>query len=515
MAKQKSIAQNTIMLYIRTFIVMIVGLYTSRVILKALGETDYGVYNVVGGIVGMLGFLNASLSGATSRFLTNAIGQGNQEYTNQVFSASLNLHILLSIFIVIIGETAGVWLLYNKLVIPPNQMSTAFWLLQFSIITSIFVITAIPYNASLISHENMSVYAYMGLYDAFAKLAIALIIDYIDSERLIFYGFLLMINSIISIIIYRIYAIRHYPECRLRLIRNKTLYKKLSSYSIWDMTGNIAAICQGQGINILLNMFFGPIANTARAISFQVLSGVTSFLGGFTTASRPRIIKYYAQGNYDEMYRLTFITAKISFLLIFILALPILFEIRYILHLWLGNDVPTLTYSFTTIIIITALFDSFNTAYLMAFHAIGRIKTGNQICGTFKIMALPISYLALKLGAHAISVFVIILIINVICHCISWKIVYGYHKFSVKELLSTVYIPCLLVAITSIILPGILSSIMPDNTRRFVVILLVSWSTVALLAYFIGFTKRERSQVINPMLTNILEKLHIYKFSNT
>lgn len=491
------------MLYFRTFITMIVGLYTSRVILHALGEVNYGIYNVVGGIVGMFAFLNASLSGSASRYLTYAIGEGNQEKLNKIFSAALNLHFLLAIIIVILGETVGIWFLYNKLTIPADQMNAAFWVLQFSIITSVFSITSVPYNSSLISHENMSVYAYMGLYDVFSKLIIAFAIEYIGSDKLFYYALMLMINSVCSILIYRIYAIRHYPECRMRWIKDKSIYKKISSYSFWDMLGCLSQVCQGEGINILLNIFFSPIVNTARAIAYQVLSGVTVFVGSFTTASRPRVIKYCAEGNYDDMYRLTFITSKISYFLVLILALPVIFEIKYILNLWLGNVVPYETYSFTVIIIFTALFQTFHTAYLMSFHAIGNIKTGNIICGTLRIAALPLSYIALKLHAPAYSVFIIILVINVICHCISWYLVHGYIKFDVKNMLRTVYYPCFVVTVLSMIVPSVLVLNMPDNTLRFFLICIISELAFIPLAYYFGFTKYERQSILAPMLEKL------------
>lgn len=504
---KKRIAKNTMMLYFRTFITMLVGLYTSRVILHALGETNYGVYNVVGGIVGMIAFLNGSLSGSSSRHLTFAIGKNDKERLNKIFSAALNLHFVLAMVIVIFGETVGVWFLYNKLVIPADQMNAAFWVLQFSIITTVFNITSVPYNASLISHENMSVFAYMGLYDVFSKLAIAFMIEYVDSDKLFYYALLLMINSVLTILIYRIYAIKHYPECRFRWIRDKSVYKSITGYSLWDMLGNISAICQGEGINILLNMFLGPVANTANAIAHQLLKGITVFVGSFTTASRPRVIKYCAEGDYADMYKLTFITAKISYFLIFVLALPVFFEVKYILRLWLGNVVPPDTYSFTLVVIATALMQTFHTAYLMTFHAIGKIKTGNLICGTLRILVLPASYVALKLHAPAYTVFVIILLINTLCHAISWRIVYGYIRFDVKQMFTTVYIPCLIVSAISIALPSVITFIMPDNTLRFFTVCIVSELIFFPVVYFWGFSKAERQSILKPIVQKIRSKI--------
>lgn len=497
------------LLYFRTFITMIVGLYTSRVILHSLGETNYGVYNVVGGIVSMIAFLNGSLSGASSRYLTFAIGEGDAEKLKKVFSAAMNLHFILAAVIIIFGETAGIWLLYNKLVIPADQMNAAFWVLQFSILTSVLSVTSVPYNASLISHENMSVFAYMGLYDVFAKLGIAFLINCFGSDKLFFYALLLFINSVISITIYRIYAIRHYPECRIRRIKDRNVYKNITGYSMWDMLGNISVICQGEGINILLNTFFGPIVNTARAISYQILNGVTVFVGGFTTASRPRVIKYCAEGDFERMYKLTFITAKISYFLVFLLALPIMFEINFILRIWLGDMVPSETSTYTIIIMITALMQTFHTAYLMSFHAVGRIKTGNLICGTLRIMALPISYVALRLDAPSYSVFIIILIINAICHFISWRILYGYVRFDVSLMMKSVYMPCCIVTAFSVIVPTLICAIMSDSVVRFIIICITSELIFLPAAYYIGFSKSERQSIIQPLIEKLKTKLHL------
>lgn len=500
------IAKNTLMLYLRTFISMIVSLYTSRVILQALGETDYGVYNVVGGIVGLIGFVISALSGASSRYLTYAIGAGDKRELDKIFSASLNLHILMSLLLIVFGETFGLWLLYNKLTIPPDKMEDAFWVLQFSIMTSAFLVASVPYNASLISHENMSVFAYMGLYEVFVKLLIAFSINLFGNEKLFYYALLLMILSVVSICIYRFYAVRHYPECRFRLIRDKETYKKISSYSIWNIIGNLGEICQGEGINILLNIFFGPVANAARAISYQILSGIKVFVNGFMTASRPRVVKFCAEGNYDSMYRLTFITGKISYFLLFFLALPLLFELSFVLHLWLGDVIPPDTYVFTIIILVNALLQTFHSAFLMSYHAIGKIKAGNLVSGGLMILSLLISYITLKLKAPAYTVFIVVLVTNIITYIISWRIIYNYVKFSVSQLLRTTYLPCAAVTVISLIAPALITHSMPDGVLRFFIVGAVSELIFIPTAYFLGFSQREKQGIINPMVSKIFNK---------
>ncbi len=410
----KTIAKNTMFLYIRMFIVMVVTFYTSRVILAVLGASDYGIYNVVGGIVTMMAFLNGALSSSSSRFLTYELGTGNMEQLKKTFSASLNLHICVALLVLIVGETVGLWFFYEKLVIPDERMNAAFWVYQFSIITTMVNFTQVPFNASLIAHENMSVYAYVGLYEALSKLIIVYLLQIAPFDHLIIYALLLMLNTVGIQLFYRIYTSRKYNECRFNLVTDKTIYKKLLGYSGWDLFGGVAVICQSQGINILLNLFFGPVVNAARAITFQIQGALNQFVTNFLTAVRPQVVKSFAADDYHRMYSLTFSAAKYSYLLMLALMLPLCFEISFVLKIWLGDNVPENTYEFTLIVMITYLMETFHSASLMSYHAIGRIKTGNIVGGTLMILALPLSYISLKIGYPAYSVFIVIFCVNFI-----------------------------------------------------------------------------------------------------
>ena len=278
-----------------------------------------------------------------------------------------------------------------KLVIPEDRELAAFWVYQFSVITTMISFTQVPYNASLIAHENMSVYAYVGLYEAISKLLIVYAITISPMDNLIFYGLLIMLNTTGIQLFYRYYTTKRYEECRFRIIKEKKLYKTLLGYSGWDLFGGIAVICQGQGINILLNLFFGPVVNAARAIAIQVQSGVSQFVNNFLTAVRPQVVKNFAEGNTDEMYSLTFNAAKYSYMLMLALVLPVCFEIRFILSIWLGEKAPEDTAIFVILILLTYLMETFHSASLMSYHAIGKIKLGNIVGGTMMFMALPIS----------------------------------------------------------------------------------------------------------------------------
>lgn len=504
---KKTIARNTAFLYVRMLVVMAVSFYTSRVVLHALGETDYGIYDVVGGVVTLLSFVNGSLAASTSRFLAYELGRGDSCRLSATFSAALNLHIGAALLVIILGETLGVWFLYNKMTIPADQMTAAFWILQFSIVTTCFTFTQVPYNASIISHENMGVFAYLGLYEGFSKLAIAYLIQLSDGNRLVLYGLLLMINVILIQLFLRFYTHRRYSECSIRIVRDKTLYRKLLSYSGWDIFGNVALMAQTQGLNIVLNIFYGPVLNAARAIAVQIQSGLRSFILNFLMAVRPRVVKLFAAGEYDEMYNLTFYACKIAYFMILALVLPIAFDLDWLLHAWLGDKVPPYTAAFAWVIMGIVLTDSFHLAFLMSFHAIGRIKTGNLVCGTLMILALPAGYLTLKFGMPPYSLFVVIFVTNIICHVISWIIVHGYVRFSYRRLLGIVYGPCMLVTVLSLALPSLISAWLPQGAARFGILLTVGEIVYLGIVYMAGFNHRERVSIINPLIAKIVKKI--------
>lgn len=500
-SSNKTIAKNTAFLYVRMLVVMAVTFYTSRVILHVLGATDYGIYNVVGGIVTMMGFLNGALGASSSRFLTYELGIGNQSKLNQTFSASLNLHIAVALLVLVIGETIGLWFVLNKLVVPDDRMVAAFWVYQFSIVTTMVNFTQVPYNASLIAHENMSVYAYVGLYEAIAKLLIVYAITVSPIDNLIFYGLLLMVNTIGIQFFYRYYTSKRYYECRFRIVNDKALYKTLLSYSGWDLFGGIAVMCQGQGINILLNLFFGPVVNAARAIAVQVQTAISQFVNNFLTAVRPQVVKNYAEGNTEKMYSLTFSAAKYSYMLMLALVLPVCFEVKFILRIWLGDKAPEETAIFVVLILVTYLMETFHSASLMSYHAIGKIKLGNIVGGTLMIMALPLSYVALRLGAPAHSAFIVIFIANFTQMFWGWMIVHRYVPFSYVALFRQVYQPTILVTIFSLIIPTIIVTLMDHGWLRFIILCMLSEIVILLSVFYIGLAKEDRVKCIQIIKT--------------
>lgn len=496
-SSNKRIVKNTIFLYIRMMVVMIVTLFTSRIILNTLGATDYGIYNVVGGIVTIVAFLNSALGGSTSRYLTFALGEGILEKQKKTFGAALNLHICIALLVLIVGETIGLWFFYEKMIIPEDRVSAALWVYQFSIVTTMISFTQVPYNASLIAHEKMSIYAYVGLYEAFSKLAIAYLITISPIDNLVLYGSLLLLNTIMVQMFYRWYAVKNFSECRFSLVKDKALYKQLLSYGGWDLFGNLAVVCQGQGVNLLLNVFFGPVVNAARAIAFQIQGAVLQFVSNFMTAVRPQVIKNYAEGNVERMYSLTFYTAKFSYMLMLALVVPICCEIKFILHLWLGDAVPENTALFAVLVLVTYTWRTFHIAALMPYHAIGNIKTGNITIGSLMIATLPIGYVLFKIGIPAYSVFLVIFAVEIVGMFAIYWLIHNYEYFPYLDIFRKILIPSTAVTLLTIALPLYIINFIEDGWLRLILVCVSSEITLVLSAFYIGLNKSERSRIIS------------------
>ena len=479
---KKRIAQNTLILYLRMLFVMIIAFYTSRVILQTLGASDFGIYNVVGGIVMMMAFITGPLNGTTMRFLTYELGKNDKYELTKVFACTLNIHIAIGLLLVLLAETIGLWFFYEKLVIPEERMGVAFWVYQFSIATMFFEFTQIPYSASITAHENMAVYAYVGLYGAISKLLIVILIGYSAWDKLWIYAFLILLNRIGVSVFYRLFW-------------NKELYKGIVSYAGWNIFGGLAVVCEGQGVNILLNLFFGPIVNAARAISFQLEAAIKQLVTNFMTAVRPQIIKCYAGNNYVEMYNLTFKTTKYGFYLMFMVVMPVCLEIKTLLHLWLGNSVPEYTEPMAVVVLVTSLINCVDQSILMSFHAIGKVKFGNVVGGTFMMLTIPLGYLLLYIGGSPTSVFVLILVINVLATIFDFFLVHYYVPFDVGNVVRTTFLPMLSVAIIALLPPIFLITYMDPTIYRMIIIVMMSVFTSIVSVWAVGLDRSERSLV--------------------
>lgn len=382
-------------LYFRMFLTMGVGLYTSRLVLQTLGVEDYGIYGLVGGIVTMFAFLNSAMSSATQRYLSFDIGKGDSIKLKQTFNATLNIHILIAGIIFILAETIGLWFVNYKLNIPAERMVAANWVYQFSIFTFILGVIQVPYNALLIAREHMNVYAYMSIIEVVLKLVIVLILVKFGEDKLILYALLTFAVSFIIRTLYKIYCKKHFKEATYQFYYDKAYYKELLSYSGWNLFGNIAAIARGQGSNILLNLFFGPIANAAYSLTIMVQGIIGTFVGNFQTALNPQITKNYAKGDVEASLNLMFKSSKFSYFAMFILVVPFLYNIDYVMHLWLGNIPPYAT-QFIQLALIYSLIETISNPLMTGAQATGRIKWYQIVIGSFIFLTLPVVWIVFK-----------------------------------------------------------------------------------------------------------------------
>lgn len=399
-SNNKRIARNTMFLYIRMFFSMFVSLYTSRVVLQTLGVEDYGIYGVVGGVVSMFTFLNASMSGATSRFLTYELGRKDYQKLADTFATAFWEHLAIAGVIFIIAETVGLWFLCSKMVIPESRMFAAHVVYQLSVISMMISVTQVPYNASIISHERMDVYAYVEMLHVILKFGIVFLLVLGDFDKLILYAILVLCVTITIALIYRVYCIRHFKECRIRAIWRPDIFKPMITFSGWDIYGNMSVTARTQGVSMLINVFFGPVMNAAAAIATQVQGAVLSFVFSVLSAVRPQIVKYYAAEQYHEMSQLIRNACKLNFFILALLTVPCMTEIHFLLTLWLGK-VPDYTVSFCVFTLLFNFFSNLSTVVVTGIHATGDIKRPSVINGTLYLCVIPFTYLAYKLGSDA------------------------------------------------------------------------------------------------------------------
>ena len=495
-SNNKRIASNTIMLYFRMFVSLLVGLYTSRVILSTLGMSDYGLYNVVGGVVSMFGFMNSALSTGTLRYLNFELGTGNASRLKLVFSTALRQHLILICLLLFLAETVGLWFVLNRLNIPAGREVAALCCYQFSIITACVSIFQLPFMSAIIAHERMGIYAYISIFDVVMKLLIVYLIQIAPFDHLIFYALLLLSVSITDAIIYDVYGHRHFEEVRLSIKTEKGLFKEMIGFSGWNLIGCFAATCNNSGVNILFNLFFGTVTNAARAISFQINALVTQFYSNFQTAVKPQIVKYYAGGEQREMEILIMNSSKYSALLMAALSIPVAIEIEFILDVWLVQY-PERTINFLRLVFIQSVFQSITSPVVMGAHATGYLKMIGICAGGTNLLLLPIIYVLLLLGCPPEAAFVV-LILGVISETsIELYWLHHYIRFPYKEFIRKVYVSVLgLVSIMLIIPSAVHLYFPPDHTIvRFFTVCIVSGLTSSVVLYRWGLSPAMRTQV--------------------
>lgn len=494
----KRIAKNTLMLYVRMLFSMLVSLYTSRVVLNTLGVEDYGIYNVVGGFVAMFSLVSSSLSSASSRFLTFELGKGDMEQLKRVFSTSLLIHVILSVIVLVLSETIGAWFLNTQMTIPAERLHAANWVFRASVLSFILGLLCVSFNASIISHEHMKVFAFIGILEVILRLAIVLFIAHsaLDFDRLVAYSFLLLAVSVSLQCVYFCYCRKHFEECRLRFCLDRKTWKEMSSFAGWNFIGCTAGLLKGHGVNVLFNLFFGPVLNAARGISDLVNTAIYSFAGNFMTALNPQITKSYASG--ERMYMMSLVErgSRFSYYIVFVLALPILFETEFVLALWL-KQYPDHTVNFVRLVLVFSLCDVLSNTLITLQSATGKIRNYQLAVGGMLMLNFPFAYICLKTGLPPESVLVVALLVSVMCLILRLVFLKRMASLSIRSYLCKVCLNVATVSMFAAIIPCILHMRMGYGWVRFLSVSCVCLLCSSLSIYVIGCSASERRFILD------------------
>ena len=492
----KRIAKNTLLLYFRMLFMMLVSLYTSRVILNALGVEDFGIYNVVGGVVAMFTVISGSLSAAISRFITYELGKGDQSKLNRIFSASVTIQLLLSLIIVVLIESVGVWFLNTKMTIPMERITAANWVLQFSIITFVINLISVPYNAAIIAHEKMSAFAYISILEVLGKLVIAYLIMCSPIDKLVYYAILMCVVAMIVRFTYGHFCKKHFVECVYHFHWDKKILQQMFGFAGWNFIGVTSTVFRDQGVNILINIFCGPSVNAARGIAYQVQSAISSFANNFMTALNPQIIKSYAKEDYSYLSLLIVKGSRFTFLLLFLVAMPIFMQTDYILHLWLVN-VPAHTEAFVRLLLIFSLIEGTQGAMITAIMATGKIRNYELSISAIQLLNMPISYVCLYLGVLPEMTIVVSIFLSLICFFVRLFLLNRYIHIKIGKVIVHLGM-CILcvISISYCILYYILLVIENDSFWGFLIKLLCCIFVCIITSFIIGLNRDERVYVI-------------------
>lgn len=497
-SNNKRIAKNTLMLYIRMLFLMAVNLYTSRVTLQALGVDDYGVFNAVAGFIAMFAMISGSLSGSISRYITYILGQGDKQKLKDVFSTSVFIMLGLAIIVVLLVEAFGVWFLNNHMSIPEGREVAANWVLQFALVIFIFNLWSTPYNATLIAHEKMDAFAYIGIFEGGATLLVAFLIMASPIDTLIYYALLMLLLAIIIRIIYASYCKKHFEECTLTWHFDKPLFKEMFGFAGWNFIGFASGLLRDQGINILFNVFNGPVVNAARGLAMQVNTALTKFSQSFYTAVQPQITKSYAGGNIEDSHSLVLRSSRLAYFLLMLMSIPVIAEADYLLSLWL-KDVPQHTVMFVRIIIIISLIESLSQPLIHLMLATGNIKKYQIIVGSINLLNFPLAWGLLKLGVEPELVQSSIILFSIIALIVRLVMLKQMTGFSILRFLESTIVKCTIVTILACVAPIIICSQYQACIVRLIANVLITVIIGVILVYLIGLQPGERNMINNKL----------------
>lgn len=490
------IAKNTLFLYIRLVFVLIISLYTSRVILHNLGVVDYGIYNVVAGFVSMFALLNTSFSNSSQRFYNSEKGKNGIEGMQKVFISAHYIQIIIAVLILILAETVVLWYVANKMVYPSERTLAVHIVYQSSVIALLFVVLQIPYSAAIIAHEKINYYAIVGVLDVVMKLIIALILPIIPSDSLSVYGVLIAGVGIIDFSLYFLYCRHHFPYLRFKWQFQQELFRAILKYSGWKALNSFSQVVRHQGLNILMNLFFGPAVNAARGISYQVKSALLGFVMNITTAAQPQVVESYAIGNIERSKKLMFTISKFIFLSLYVVSLPIIIEISYILRLWLGNEIPDYTEIFTIIVLVTGMIDILSTPISMVIAASGQVARFDFWNSIIGMTALPIAYFVLNKGGNPVTVFIVSLLVSIVMFIVALFIMRKEIGIQLTDYYKGILLPLVSVVIITAGFPWLVSYSLQDGFLRLFVVTIVSVLVVISCGFYIGLDANERTLVV-------------------
>lgn len=491
------IAQNTLYLYIRLIFVLVVSLYTSRVVLNALGVVDFGVYNVVAGFVSMLALLSTSLTNSVQRFYNFEIGKNGREAIQKVYISSLYIQIIIALIIFILAETIGVWYIENKMVYPLEREPAVYIVFQSSVVALLLTVMQIPYTAAIIAHERINFYAIVGVLDVVLKLIIAVIISHYSSDRLVVYGILIASVSLIDFVCYYLYSKKHFTALTYKRKFYKETFKEMLSFSGWHALNGFSQTIKNQGVNMIMNYFLGPVVNAARGISYQIKSALLGFVMNITTAAQPQMIESYSNGDIGRSERLLFSVSKLVFLSLFIVVLPLIFHIDLVLRLWLGPNIPDYTEVFTILVLIITLVDILMTPITIMINAKGQIGLYNLCISIIELLTLPLAYYILKIGLEPQYVFVMSLVLSIIAVLISLVIMQIKTDVRLIRYAANVLIPLFKTIIPSTIVVFILYYLNVDGLAYSITTFVVIMMTVVFCGYFLSLSSSERGLIKN------------------
>ncbi len=489
----KRIAKNTLLLYLRMLFNMAISLYTSRIILQTLGVEDFGIYNVVGGVVLMFSFLNNAMTAAVQRYISFELGRGVSEKLNRIFSMSVNIHVILALIIILFAETIGLYVFYEYLKIPTERMTAALVVYQCALASFSITVLQVPFISCIVAHEKMNIFAIGSVSETSTKFLGAVILIYLSGDKLICYAIILLTVSILVALFYRIYTILHFSECHYKRVWDKPLCKEMLSYSSWSLFGGVATIASTQGINILLNIFFGPIINAARGVAYQVNAAVCSLYSSFMQAINPQIIKQYSIGNYEYMHQLIYNSCRLTYLLVLLLALPICLETEHILYLWLGQ-VPEHAVLFCRLVLVATLVECMSMPLVPAVQATGKIKKYQSVVGSILLMNLPLSYVVLKITYIPEASFYMVIVINGITAIARLLICRNLINLSLRHFFKEVVVRILLSSLGASVSFWILYCL-PNMPYRFIVSLVIGFLLTILSIVVFGIKPEERKFV--------------------